>query len=188
MIAILGESASGKSTLQNDFIKAHPEYAKVVLFTTRPPRKDEKDGRDYHFVSKPAFNRLVKSGFFATVEQYNDWYYGIPKGDCAGEKTVIIVNPCAWRKLQKQGFEMTSIYLYVDRRSRLINILLRGDDIEEAYRRNLTEVGQFDGVSFESDYVIANSEYHMNREQVVKCMEEILETNNNSKDMGETNE
>ena len=61
MIAILGESASGKSTLQNDFIKAHPEYAKVVLFTTRPPRKDEKDGKDYHFVSKPAFNRLVSS-------------------------------------------------------------------------------------------------------------------------------
>lgn len=43
--------------------------------------------------------------------------------------------------------------------TRLIKILERGDDIEEAYRRNLSDVGQFDGIKDEVDYVISNKGY-----------------------------
>ena len=70
----------------------------------------------------------------------------------------------------------TSIYLYVDRRSRLINILARGDNIDEAYRRNLSDVGQFDEVIKEVDYVIDNTAFHMDENQVLKCLKEILKT------------
>lgn len=175
MIAILGESGSGKSTLQDLFVKKHPEYKKVVMFTTRPKRDGESDGKDYHFVSKSAFKRLVKNDFFATFENYNEWYYGIPKADCTDPHSIAVVNPCAFRKLKANNVDMDSIYLYVDRRSRLVNQLLRGDDIEEAYRRNLTEVGQFDGMYNETDYIISNTQYHMEPDGVVTCLEAILD-------------
>ena len=42
----------------------------------------------------------------------------------------------------------------VSRRERLIRILKRGDDIEESYRRNLSDVGMFDGIEKEVDYTI----------------------------------
>ncbi len=42
----------------------------------------------------------------------------------------------------------------VSRRERLIRILKRGDDIEESYRRNLSDVGMFDGIEKEIDYTI----------------------------------
>ena len=45
-------------------------------------------------------------------------------------------------------------YLNVSRRERLIRILKRGDDIEESYRRNLSDVGMFDGIEKEIDYTI----------------------------------
>ena len=50
-------------------------------------------------------------------------------------------------------------YINVPRRDRLIKILQRGDNIEEAYRRNLSDVGQFDGIADEVDYVIENNQY-----------------------------
>ena len=38
-------------------------------------------------------------------------------------------------------------------------ILQRGDNIEEAYRRSLSDVGQFDGIEGEVDYIINNDGY-----------------------------
>ena len=78
--------------------------------------------------------------------------------------------------LIKLGYNPMSIYIYVDRRSRLIQLLLRGDSIDESYRRNLSDVGMFDGITNEVDYVIENSNYHMTPEQTVFCLEKILET------------
>ena len=85
-----------------------------------------------------------------------------------------ILTPAGLRALKRIGADVKSVYLYVDRRSRLISILTRGDDIDEAYRRNLSDVGQFDEVAEEVDYVIDNSFFHMNKEQVLKCLKEIL--------------
>lgn len=176
MIAIIGESASGKSTLQKMLIKDDPKYKKVVTYTTRPMRDGEVDGVDYHFISQPTFDEFVKRDFFVEHEIYRDWCYGIAKADCKDKNAVAVLTPAGMRALKRLGFDITSIYLYVDRRSRLINILARGDNIDEAYRRNLSDVGQFDEVIKEVDYVIDNTAFHMDENQVLKCLEEILKT------------
>ena len=85
------------------------------------------------------------------------------------------MTPSGLRNLKKINDTVKSIYIYVDRRSRLINILLRGDDIDEAYRRNLSDVGQFKGVVDEANYIIDNTQFHMDEEEVLRCMEAILE-------------
>ena len=41
----------------------------------------------------------------------------------------------------------------------MIKILQRGDNIEEAYRRNLSDVGMFDGIEDEVDVTIDNPKY-----------------------------
>ena len=55
--------------------------------------------------------------------------------------------------------KIVSFYINVPRRDRLIKILQRGDNIEEAYRRSLSDVGQFDGIEDEVDFVIENNGY-----------------------------
>ena len=75
-----------------------------------------------------------------------------------------------------------AVYLYVDRPSRLIQSICRGDDIDEAYRRNLSDVGMYDGVMEEIDYIIDNTKFHMNEEQVLQCMEKIIEEHYNLED------
>ena len=76
--------------------------------------------------------------------------------------------------MKKLGIPTTSIYLNVDRKTRLMKMLERGDDIEEAYRRNLTDVGEFDGVSDEVDCVIRNHDFILSPEDVLDIAKEIL--------------
>lgn len=177
MIVIIGESASGKSTLQKMLIKDDPKYKKVVTYTTRPMRDGEVDGIDYHFIPQSTFDEFVKRDFFVEHTKYRDWCYGTAKADCKDKNAVAVLTPAGMRALKRLGFDITSIYLYVDRRSRLINILTRGDNIDEAYRRNLSDVGQFDEVIKEVDYVIDNTAFHMDENQVLKCLKEILKLN-----------
>lgn len=175
MLVILGESASGKSTLQKMLIKDNPKYKKIVTYTTRPARDGEVNGVDYHFVSKSDFDELIKSGFFIEYAKYRDWYYGTAKKDCEDENSVAVLTPAGLRALKRLGYDVTSVYLYVDRRSRLINILTRGDNIDEAYRRNLSDVGQFDEIAKEVDYVINNTEFHMNKSQVLESLKKFIQ-------------
>lgn len=174
MIVVVGESASGKTTLVNNFIENNPQYHKIVSYTTRPMRKGEKNGKDYHFINQTAFDKFVEKGFFIEHATYRGWSYGVAKEDCKTSDTVAILTPAGLRTLKRYDIEVKSIYLYVDRRSRMINIICRGDDIDEAYRRNLSDVGQFDGISNEVDFIIDNTKYHMNENQVLNCFEKII--------------
>ena len=185
MIVIIGESASGKTTLQKKLIKNYPQYKKIVTYTTRPKRENEIDGVDYHFVSVETFNNMITNDMFVEYAQYRDWLYGTAKEDCinANDYSVVVLTPSGLRALKKLNNDIISIYLYVDRRARLMSILNRGDNIDEAYRRNLSDVGQFDGVSQEVDYVIDNTNFHMDEDETFLCLMKIIEIAN-----GDTNE
>lgn len=163
MIALIGASGSGKTALADAFIRIRPEYRRLVTYTTRPIREGETDGVDYHFVSDAAFNALDSRDFFAEVNVYRDWFYGTPKDECGEDKNVIaIVTPAGMRALKAAGYNPITVFLHVDRRTRLISMLERGDNIEEAFRRNQTDVGQFDGVGNEVQ-IIVNNERHLKK-------------------------
>ena len=152
MLILVGGSASGKSTIEKILCEKYG-YNKIVSYTTRSPREGEIDGVDYHYISK------AQSGFFAEIGVYNGWYYGSAVEDCTNDK-VAVLTPHGMRQLKtKSDIDVTSIYIKVPRRDRLIKILQRKDDIEEAKRRDASDVGQFDGIEDEVTYVIENPEY-----------------------------
>lgn len=158
MIVLVGESASGKSSIEKYFVDKLG-YSKIVSYTTRQPRDGEVDGIDYHFVSVEEFLDLKDNEFFAETAVYNDWHYGIAKEDCTDDK-IAVLTPHGLRQINKiKNIYVLSFYIKVPRRDRLIKILQRGDNIEEAYRRSLSDVGQFDGIEDEVDFVIENNGY-----------------------------
>lgn len=174
MLVIVGESASGKSTLQKMLIERDPRWHKVVTYTTRPKREHEQEGIDYHFINDEQFAQLAIKGFFLEYNQYRGWFYGTPHYTCDDKYAVAVLTPAGLRALKKKNYDIISVYLCVDRRSRLIKNLTRGDDIEESYRRNLTDVGQFDDVQNEVDYVIENIEFKLNQDEVFAELQKIL--------------
>ena len=172
MIVLVGESASGKSSIEKNLVDNYG-YKKIVSYTTRQPRQGEVDGIDYHYISESQFIKLQKEGYFAEVGEYNGWHYGTAKNDCTSDK-VAVVTPHGLRQLAKiPNLDIYAFYINVPRRDRLIKILQRGDNIEEAYRRSLSDVGQFDGISDEVDYIVNNKNYiksidEMTREVLAK--------------------
>lgn len=167
MLILVGESASGKSSVEKYLVK-HYGYNKIVTYTTREPRQDEIDGIDYHFITKEKFEHLKSRGFFAEYAEYNGWNYGTAIDDIADD-TIAVLTPHGLRQIMKlkntikkfknKELDIISFYINVPRRDRLIKILERGDNIEEAYRRNLSDVGMFDGIKDEVNYAIDNKRY-----------------------------
>lgn len=167
MIVLVGESASGKSSIEKNLVDNYG-YKKIVSYTTRQPRQGEVDGIDYHYISENQFIKLQKEGYFAEVGEYNGWHYGTAKNDCTSDK-VAVVTPHGLRQLTKiPNLDIHAFYINVPRRNRLIKILQRGDNIEEAYRRSLSDVGQFDGISDEVDYIISNANYAKSIDEITK--------------------
>lgn len=173
MIVLIGESASGKSSIEK-YLVDNCGYKKIVSYTTRQPRDKEIDGSDYHFINKHKFLQLREKGFFAETATYNGWYYGTAKEDCTNDK-IAVLTPHGLRQLKKiDGIDIISFYIDVPRRDRLIKILQRGDNIEEAYRRSLSDVGQFDGVKDEVDFVINNDSYSKSIEEISREILRVL--------------
>lgn len=174
MIVLVGESASGKSSIEKYLVDNYG-YKKIVSYTTRQPRDGEVNGVDYHFIDRSQFRRLKLQGFFAETATYNDWYYGVAKKDCTNDK-VAVLTPHGLRQISKlNDIDITSFYINVPRRDRLIKILQRGDNIEESYRRNVSDVGMFDGIEDEVNYVIHNDGY---KKSIKEMSEEILHYKN----------
>lgn len=152
MIIIIGKSGSGKSTVAKCLEKKGMH--EIVSYTTRPPRKGERDGVNYHFVTEERFLSMKARGFFAETGCYRGWHYGSAKEDYNDPLAVAVLTPHGLRQIQRVKKDVFSVYLKCDRRLCLIRLLKRGDDIEECYRRSLSDLGQFDGVEDEVTKVL----------------------------------
>ena len=175
IIILVGESGSGKTSLANEFIKRNPSFERAVTYTTRPKRTNEIDGRDYHFITNEEFYEMMRQNLFIETATYNDWHYGTSKISLSPLRNyVVVLSPSGMREFKKaypDHSQYRTVYLYVDRRTRLIKILQRGDNIEEAYRRSLCDVGQFDNVWREVDIVLENDNHNKSVDELCKELE-----------------
>lgn len=64
LFVVSAPSGAGKSSLVNALLELDSRVAPSVSHTTRKPRGQEKDGREYHFVSDAEFDRMVVAGEF----------------------------------------------------------------------------------------------------------------------------
>jgi guanylate kinase len=77
-VVISAPSGSGKTSVLFEFLKSHPEAVFSVSATTRPPRKDERDGVNYHFITDEAFDSLLATGEFLEWNEVHGNRYGTP--------------------------------------------------------------------------------------------------------------
>ena len=60
LVVISGFSGAGKGTVLSQVLARRPDLYFSVSFTTRPPREGEKDGVNYHFVTRQAFQERIE--------------------------------------------------------------------------------------------------------------------------------
>lgn len=85
LVLISAPSGGGKTTLQNELLKARPEITRAVTCTTREPRDDEQDGVDYHFLDAGSFLKRVQAGNFLEHATVYGHSYGTLKAEVLGK-------------------------------------------------------------------------------------------------------
>ena len=76
---VMGKSASGKDTIYKRLLEMQPHLKQVVLYTTRPIREGEKDGKEYYFTSEDRLKQLREEGKIIEERTYQSilgpWTY-----------------------------------------------------------------------------------------------------------------
>ncbi|MEZ4553077.1 MAG: guanylate kinase [Dehalococcoidia bacterium] len=79
VVVISGPSGVGKDALVDRLLAEHPELARPVTMTTRPPREGELDGREYIFATVEEFARHVEAGDMLEYANIYGNMYGVPR-------------------------------------------------------------------------------------------------------------
>ncbi len=77
LIIFSAPSGSGKSTIINYLLQRQPDLCFSISATSRPPRRQEKDGIEYFFLTPEEFrSRIANNEFLEYEEVYPDCFYG----------------------------------------------------------------------------------------------------------------
>lgn len=79
MFVLSSPSGAGKTTLTKKIAENNSNFNISISHTTRKPRPNEIDGKDYHFVDKKKFDLLIKNNDFFEYAKIFDNYYGTLK-------------------------------------------------------------------------------------------------------------
>lgn len=155
---LIGHSASGKSTLEKRLELMG--FDRIISYTTRSPRKNEKNGVDYHFISTEEFIEMDNQRKFQETAKYREWYYGMSlEGiDYKNKDYIFVATIHGYEELLKSVEEghVVAIHVKVDERERLRRLVERGDDIDEAIRRIYADREDFREVEEVCNYIVDN--------------------------------
>lgn len=79
LVVFSGPSGVGKDTVLEELSRIHAGFRRCVTATTRPPREDETDGEDYHFISEQEFRGRIDRGGFLEWANVHGSLYGTPR-------------------------------------------------------------------------------------------------------------
>ena len=117
MVILSSPSGAGKTTLVN-LLEKKNNFEISVSHTTRQPRSNEVDGKDYHFVSDQEFRRLIKNQEFLEYAKVFNNYYGTSKKKVIQElkKGKNVLFDIDWQgtekiKRKKLNFDLLTIFI-----------------------------------------------------------------------------
>lgn len=80
LIVVSGPSGAGKDTIVNEVVKRKNINAWIsISMTSRSPRGQEENGKEYFFVTREEFEENISKNNFLEYAEYNGNYYGTPK-------------------------------------------------------------------------------------------------------------
>jgi len=109
-------SGAGKTSLSQRIRANLPDVVQVVTCTTRAPRPGECDGREYHFLSRQAFEQRVAAGDFLEWAQVHGQLYGtlrqsVETATAAGQDVLLVIDVQGAARHRAAGLD--AVYVFV---------------------------------------------------------------------------
>jgi guanylate kinase len=164
VLVVCAPSGTGKSTLISMLREEFPDFGFSVSYTTRAPRGQEQDGREYNFVSRDAFVAMRSQGGFCEWAEVHGNFYGTatkPVEAMLGEGRDVLfdIDVQGAKQLKKTFYKGTFVFLLPPSRAELVRRLTgRGTDSEESIARRLANAaGEMEQAEF-FDYWVVNDD------------------------------
>ena len=157
-IVLVGKGASGKNFLMERFEKRG--FRHLVSHTTRPMRVGEKEGDEYHFVSRDEFEKMIADDELLEYQEFGGELYGCSKKEWENSD-VVIMAPQGVENLKNLNLRDECFVIYVDipyheRRRRLCS--REGESRDSIESRLLNDEDMFK--DFEDyDLIIKNTDF-----------------------------
>ena len=127
---ISAPSGSGKSTLVNELLKSVRDLDFSISYTTRLPRGSEENGKQYYFVSRSEFEKMIRDGELREAEQ-------------KGHDLLLDIDVQGAAQIQQKIPDAVSIFILPPNRTTLEERLRkRSEDREEVIQRRLITAGR----------------------------------------------
>jgi guanylate kinase len=171
LFVISAPSGAGKTTLVKLLLDRDAGVIHSVSYTTRAPRADERDGRDYNFVDVATFSAMRDRGDFLEWAEVHGNFYGTSRAwleaqMAAGRDALLEIDWQGAQQVRRLFPAAVSIFILppsvAELEKRLRN---RGQDADEVIRRRVAaalgemrHVGEFDFAIINNDLQVALNE------------------------------
>ena len=173
---ISAPSGSGKSTLVTHLLRRVPGLRFSVSYTTRPPRGEERDGREYYFISQEQFEaRIQRDEFLEWAEVFGN-YYGthrseLDRAGMEGIDLVLDIDVKGARQLKERIPDAVSIFVLPPSREVLEQRLrARSQDSKPVIQRRLREAAEEIRNYSQYDYVLVNRDLESSVDTLVSIV------------------
>ena len=161
LIVMSGPGGVGKSTITS-FLRDHPAIWISVSVTTREPRENEKDGRDYHFVTEEKFDQLIAQNALLEWAEFAGARYGTPRNAVTdalnlGKHALLEIEIAGARQIRKADPDALLVFISPPSWQELVDRLTsRGTDSPERRAARLALAEEEMACSNEFDEVLVN--------------------------------
>ena len=166
LFVITAPSGAGKSSLIQALLKDDPSLGLSVSYTTRPPRPGEVNGRAYHFVALPEFERMQQAGEFLESAVIYGNRYGtsqkwIERERTEGRDVLLEIDWQGALQVRRLMRQVVSVFILPPSLEVLESRLKgRAQDSAETIARRLAAAREEISHVAEYDYVIINDEFN----------------------------
>jgi guanylate kinase len=165
LFVVVAPSGAGKTTLVRALLGKEPNIRLSISYTTRAPREGEVNGRDYHFVDRAAFEKMIEAGDFLEYASVYGNYYGTSRRwieeQLSGDHDVLL--EIDWQgaaQLRTVFPHMVGIFILPPSLQELRKRLeSRGKDSPEAIARRMASAREDISHVLEFEYIIVNERF-----------------------------
>ena len=185
IVILSSPSGAGKTTLVKEISKKN-NFQISISHTTRKPRSNETEGKDYYFVSESEFKNFIDENKFLEYAKVFQNYYGSSK-DIVFKKlnnAENVIFDIDWQgteqiKSQKLSYKIVTIFILPPSRDELYNRLLNRDrNDEKIVKERMTQFNE-DVLHWKDyDFVVINDDLENCYEKIIK----FIKSGNNKKD------
>lgn len=164
VVVMSAPSGAGKSTLKEALLKRRGDIRFSVSATTRAPRAGERDGVDYHFVSREEFRRMIEADELLEHFDVHGNFYGtlwryVREAEAAGQRLLLDIDVQGARRVRQRLPDAVDVFILPPSGKELVRRLTsRGTDAPEVIRRRLRNARDEVADAEEFRYAIVNDE------------------------------